>query len=83
MKIEILGTGCAKCNMLEAVAKSAAEKLGVPFAIEHIRDINEIVRRGVMLTPALAVNGEVKVAGRVPSEADLARMLAAVADAAK
>lgn len=75
MKIEILGTGCAKCNMLEAAAKSAADKLGLDYEIEHIKDINEFMKRGVMYTPALAINGKVVAAGKVPAEAEIARML--------
>lgn len=82
MKIEILGTGCAKCNLLEQTARSAADKLGVPYRLEHIRDIGEFVRRGVMLTPALAVDGRVVVAGRVPTETELMRLLAGTKAAA-
>jgi small redox-active disulfide protein 2 len=74
MKIEILGTGCAKCNMLEAAAKSVADAAGIPYEIEHIKDINEFVKRGVMFTPALAIDGKVIVAGRVPSKAELTQL---------
>jgi len=81
MKIEILGTGCAKCNMLEAAAKSAANKLGLEYEIEHIKDINEFMKRGVMFTPALAINGKVVAAGKVPAEAEIARMLLETANA--
>ena len=75
MNIEVLGTGCAKCNKLEATAKAAVEKLGIPYEIHHIRDINEIVARGLMATPALAIDGKVVVAGRVPGEAELTTMI--------
>jgi small redox-active disulfide protein 2 len=75
MKIEILGTCCPKCNMLEATAKAAADKLGIPYEIEHIKDINEFMKRGVMFTPALAINGRVVAAGKVPAEAEIARLL--------
>ena len=75
MKIEILGTGCPKCNLLEATAKAAADKLGVKYEIDHVRDINEFMRRGVMMTPALAVNGKVVVAGKVPREAEVTTIL--------
>ncbi|HKQ49431.1 MAG TPA: thioredoxin family protein [Phycisphaerae bacterium] len=78
MKIEILGTGCAKCNMLEAAAKSAANKLGIAYEIEHIKDINEFIKRGIMMTPALVVDGQVKVSGVVPSETELTQMLSNV-----
>ena len=75
MRIEVLGMGCAKCNRLEEAARAAAEKLGVPCEIRHIRDINEIVRRGVLTTPALAIDGKVVVSGRVPGEVELTTMI--------
>ena len=75
MKIEVLGTGCAKCNKLEETAKAAADELGVTYELHHIRDINEFMKRGVMVTPALAIDGNVVVAGRVPSEAELATIM--------
>ena len=75
MKIEILGTGCPKCNLLEATAKAAADSLGIDYEIDHVRDINEFMRRGVMITPALAVNGKVVVAGKVPRESEVMRLL--------
>ena len=77
MKIEILGTGCPKCNLLEATAKAAADKLGMAYQIEHVKDINEFVQRGVMFTPALAVDGQVKVSGKVPSEDEINTILRA------
>ena len=76
VKIEVLGTGCAKCNKLEETAKAAADKLGITYEMRHIRDINEFVKRGVMVTPALAIDGKVVLAGRVPSEAELTTILA-------
>lgn len=75
MKIEILGTGCAKCNLLEQTAKAAADKLGLDYRLEHVKDITEFAKRGVMFTPALAVDGKVLVAGRVPLEAEITRIL--------
>lgn len=77
MLIEVLGTGCAKCNKLEAMAKAAADKLGVPYEITHVQDINAIVQRGVMTTPALAIDGRIVVTGRVPSAAELISWLEA------
>lgn len=71
MMIEVLGTGCAKCNRLEAMAKAAADKLGVPYELTHVKDINAIVQRGVMTTPALAIDGRIVVSGRLPSESEL------------
>lgn len=75
MMIEVLGTGCAKCNKLETLAAAVADKLGVPYEIAHVRDINAIVRRGVMTPPALAIDGRVVVAGRVPTETELTSWL--------
>lgn len=75
MKIEILGTGCAKCNRLEATAKSAAEKLGVPYELVHVKDLMQIASYGVMMTPALAIDGQVKLVGKVPSEAEITTIL--------
>jgi small redox-active disulfide protein 2 len=75
MKIEVLGTGCAKCNLLEQTAKSAADKLGLSYEFKHVRDINEFAKRGVVFTPALVVNGKVLSAGKVPSESEMSRLL--------
>lgn len=80
MKIEILGTGCPKCNLLEATAQAAADKLGISYEIAHIKDINEIMNRGVMMTPALAVNGKVVLAGKVPREAEITQILSRAAE---
>ena len=61
-KIQIFGTGCPKCNQLEANAKAAVEKLGIEAEVEKVKDLNRIAEAGVMLTPALAIDGEVKIA---------------------
>ena len=65
-KLQILGTGCPKCRQLAENAEAAAKALGVEYTIEKITDIKEIMKFGVMITPALAVNGEVKVVGKAP-----------------
>lgn len=75
MKIEILGTGCPKCRTLAANAEAAVKKLGVACDVVKITDLNEIVKRGVMMTPALAIDGKVKLVGKVPSEAELTTLL--------
>ena len=80
MKIEVLGSGCAKCNALEAAAKAAADKLGLDYELLHVREIAKFASYGVMITPALVVDGEVKVSGKVPSEAELTKMLTEAAD---
>ena len=77
MQIVVLGTGCAKCNLLEQAAKAAADKLGVPYQLEHIKDIKQFSQYGVMFTPALVVDGKVVVSGRAPSEAELTKILSA------
>ena len=75
MDLKILGTGCAKCNKLEEATKAAANELGIKYNIEKITDIENIMSFSVMSTPALVVNGEVKVAGRVPTIEDIKKML--------
>ena len=75
-KIQILGTGCAKCQKLAAVADEAAKALGLPYTLEKVTDLNAIAGVGVMFTPALVVDGQVKVAGRVPSLEDAKKLLA-------
>jgi len=75
MKIEILGTGCPKCNLLEHTARQAANKLGIQYELAHVRDLNRIASYGVMMTPALVINGKVVVAGKVPSEAEITTLL--------
>ncbi|MCL5105588.1 MAG: thioredoxin family protein [Armatimonadetes bacterium] len=75
-KIQILGTGCPKCNKLSEVAKEAAESLGIDYEFEKVSDIQQIMRFGVMVTPALVVDGEVKVAGKVPSIQEIKAMIA-------
>ena len=79
MKLEVLGTGCAKCNALEAAVKQAADKLGVDYELVHVKEIARFASYGVMMTPALVVNGEVKVSGKVPSEAELTTILTTAA----
>jgi len=76
VKIEILGTGCPKCKKLAENTETAAKDLGIRYEIEKITDINEIMKFGVMVTPALAVDGQVKVAGKVPSADEIKEMLA-------
>jgi small redox-active disulfide protein 2 len=74
-KIQILGTGCPKCKKLAENAEAAVKELGVEYDIEKVTKINEIMKFGVMLTPALAVDGKVKVVGKVPSPDEIKGML--------
>ncbi len=75
MKLQILGTGCPKCTKLAENAKVAIEAMGLDCDIEKVTDINEIMSFGVMLTPALAVDGQVKVVGKVPSPDEIQQLL--------
>jgi small redox-active disulfide protein 2 len=76
MKIQILGTGCPKCRKLAENAETAAKALGIECTLEKVTDINEIMKFGVMMTPALAIDGHVKVVGKVPSPEEIKKMLA-------
>ena len=69
-KLEILGTGCPKCIKLEELTRKAASELGIEAEITKVKDINQIMNYGVMMTPALVVDGVVKVVGKVPSLED-------------
>ena len=75
MTIQILGTGCPKCKALEANAKKAVEEHKIDAVIEKITDIDEIMEMGVMMTPALAVDGEVKSAGKVLNKDQIASFI--------
>jgi len=75
-KIQILGTCCPKCKKLAENAEAAVKALGVECQIEKVTKISDIMRYGVMMTPALAVDGEVKVVGKVASTDDIKSMLA-------
>jgi small redox-active disulfide protein 2 len=75
-KIQILGTGCPKCHKLAENAKQAADQLGIDYEMVKVTDIKEIAAFGVMLTPAMAVDGEVKLVGKVPDPEELKKFLA-------
>lgn len=74
-KLQILGTGCAKCQKLAENTKQAADNLGIDYEIEKVTDINRIMSFGVMSTPGLAVDGKVLVTGKVPAPADIEKLL--------
>jgi small redox-active disulfide protein 2 len=74
-KIEILGTGCPKCKKLYELAQKAVEEEGIEAEITKVEDIQEIVRRGVIMTPGLIIDGKIISAGKVPSLIELKRML--------
>ena len=75
-KLQILGTGCPKCKKLAENAEAAAKALGIEYSLEKVTDISEIMKFGVMMTPALAVDGVVKVVGKVPDSETIKAMLA-------
>ena len=75
-KIQIFGTGCPKCKKLAENTEGAAQSLHLEYELEKITDINEIMKFGVMMTPALAVDGDVKVVGKVPSPDEIKKLLA-------
>jgi small redox-active disulfide protein 2 len=74
-KVQILGTGCPKCKKLAENAQIAVKDAGLECEIVKVTDINEIMKFGVMLTPALAIDGEVKVVGKVPAPDEIKKML--------
>ena len=75
MRIEILGTGCPKCKATEKIVKQVVDELGKDIEVVKIENLQEIVNRGVMLTPAVAVDGEVKIVGHVPSADEIKKLL--------
>jgi len=75
MKIQILGTGCPKCQKLTESTEAAAKELGLQYELEKVKEIAQIMAFGVMMTPALAVDGKVKVSGKVPSVEEIKRLL--------
>jgi len=85
MNILVIGPGCAKCKMLAQSTEQAVKELGITAEINKITDLKQIMALGVMMTPALAVNGTVKVVGKVPSVAEIKTLLsqAAVAETTK
>ena len=74
-KLQILGTGCPKCQKLTEHAEKAAQALGIEYELEKVTEIDQIMSYGVMMTPALVVDGTVKVVGKVPSVEQLKPML--------
>lgn len=75
MEIAILGTGCPKCRQTAEVVRQAVELAGVPATIRKVEDIQEIMKYRVMRTPAVAVGGQVKIAGKVPTVEEVVALL--------
>jgi len=75
MKIEILGSGCAKCKSVEKLVRDIVEELGIQADIVKVEDLQEIINRGIMMTPAVFIDGEAKIVGRVPTADELKKLL--------
>jgi small redox-active disulfide protein 2 len=75
MKVQILGTGCPKCKLLEQHAREAIQELGIQADVEKVTDIDKIMEMGVMMTPALAIDGEVKSVGKVLTKDQAAQII--------
>jgi len=75
MKVEILGPGCPKCERTTQMIEETMKETGVDVQVEHVTDINEIVDRGVMMTPAVIVDGKVKIEGKVPAVQEVKKWL--------
>jgi small redox-active disulfide protein 2 len=75
MKIEILGTGCAKCKATERIVREVVDEVGIQAEIAKVEDFQDIVDRGVMITPAVVVNGDVKIVGKVPTVDEIRKLL--------
>ncbi|HNR72389.1 MAG TPA: thioredoxin family protein [Verrucomicrobiota bacterium] len=79
MKILVIGPGCAKCQALAQLTEQAVKELGVAAEINKMTDLKQIMALGVMMTPALAVNGTIKVSGKVPRLAEIKAILQSAA----
>ena len=75
MKIEVLGTGCLKCKATEKNMRKAVEELGIKADIVKVEDLQQIIDRGVMMTPAVLIDGEAKIVGHVPSPDEIKKLL--------
>lgn len=81
-RLQVLGTGCPKCKLLTEHAERAARELGLDYELEKVTDVEKILAFGVVATPALVVDGEIRLFGHVPSTAKLKELLAGVGAAA-
>jgi len=75
MQLLVIGPGCTRCKTLAQLTEQAATELGLPYELNKVTDLKQIMALGVMMTPALAVNGTVKLAGRVPSVEEIKKLL--------
>lgn len=77
MEIKILGPGCPKCRKLEAMVKEVVQEIDLDASVAKATDIKEIVKAGVMLTPGLMINGDIKFCGKLPPKSELAKIIKA------
>lgn len=75
MKIEVLGSGCQKCTALAANVKAAADRLSVEYELKKVTKVTEFAKYGVMITPALVIDGRVRLSGKAATEAELTTIL--------
>lgn len=80
MKIKILGTGCTKCRKLYAEAEKAVAASGIAVELEKVENLDDIMKYGVMMTPSLVIDEEVKVSGRIPRASEIASWITAAAN---
>jgi small redox-active disulfide protein 2 len=74
-QILVLGTGCPKCKKMAELSEQAAQEMGIDYELRKIEDINQIMSFGIIMTPALVVDGEIKVTGKVPSSEEIKKLL--------
>jgi len=77
MKIEIVGPGCPRCISTEKNVKEAVKNLGIDAEISHVYDISQIAKKGVMFTPAVIVDGQIKISGKIPTVDEIKKILTA------
>ena len=75
-EIKVLGTGCPKCKKMAECAEEAAQEMGIEYHLDKVTDIAQITSYGIMMTPALVVDGAIKVVGKVPSIDEMKKMIA-------
>jgi len=75
MKIEIYGSGCSKCKKTEEIVRQVVSELNIKAEISKIEDLQKIIDKGIMMTPAVAIDGEIKILGRVPTTQDVKKIL--------
>lgn len=75
MEVKVLGTGCKKCNETEALIKKLIEENALEVSLEKVEDIKQIAKYGVMRTPAVVVDGKVKIVGKVPTEEEVLKLI--------